>query len=1133
MAKNLLLGLGGTGSRIVNYVAADLKKKNIRINDGNISCAVIDRYCYEQDRFKQAGTDVLNFAIRNPSGLHPLKTYFDMYENCGLGDWMPSPIGIYTDVWYARMGARLEFYDYIKSGAIGELEKEIDKLIDENKETVTVQIVSSLAGATGSGILIQTAMWVRQYFERKNVPVTIKGILVLPEVFIRTVSQIGRDENECRALRANAYATVRELNAITKVKTKGYTPTNPIIIDEVGFNSNDKASFDGTPVFDNIYFLDDVTASGSACKYIVDYEKAAACMIYMQMLEPVDDGPYDDALFRVYPISEEPLYGSCGAARAEYPVASVLEYCALRAAKDELSADWRKIDQIINGIIKREKELEDDSMAPTNPRKEYIRQFDERANNREGKDTLLYKIRRDVKNESLGLKGDRCVIMLSDKIDDLLHVFDRNIRSIIENENPGNLSEIKIKYERENWVNDSNKLYCIENAKEFVFHKRNEVAGFIHALDVNIDLLAKDLADSICPIDMSDVNETDLGTVMGLFAKKDEDGQVYFVHPIAIRYLIYKLKNELEERKRIGTRLEYLRDSLSFNKATQRYESEIYMFDKTKTYEYEDALIYLDKKPLLISETKFLKQYKELYYEFNAEQYQECCRYAEKYLSYKTSVILCERIEMLIKIVERFFNNIDELPVEIDDRIADNVYETENNGNNVYYICASGKEKEALYESLNVKTSNSNTELNKTVAAAFYAQLCVKENPDAKSNRQYAGKNPLEIFANELIKTYEKTIGDYYSEEIDLDLYSAVCKSSDFEYKRENGDAEEDSNSRVKRHMKAMKDWVARVQSNSSPYLCVKDDIESDFSKTKIFWGFSPELASACPELSYVLGVNMETRQNEAYSKYELACFCAIEGLFASNISRFDEMNTYDSYYASYKELVDEMNEKVAGGDEGALVMTPHLDKTWHKILPYISKMKGKNAETQFFRNFWFAVAYGMITVNKEDHYQIERTKKNAMGTYKEDETLKYRNAPIARPEIGRLIEALRLDDSFARDVEECVDKFKKECHDNVNCKDTLFLNGIVIKDEKGDDVKHVIGGLGSASDTNALTLIVRYLNASESCYDIAEKLVSSLESLCFELAKGEPQELYKIIYNACELPAKDIDLIAHWNIKE
>lgn len=1021
MVKNLLIGLGGTGSRIVNYVAADLKKKNIRINDGNISCAVIDRYCYEQDRFKQAGTDVLSFAIRNPSGLHPLKTYFDMYENCGLGDWLPTSIYAFVDdpYWHGiqmRTGARLEFYDYIKSGAIGELEKEIDKLLDGSHESVNVQIVSSLAGATGSGMLIQAAMWVRKYLKSKNVYVTVKGILVLPDVLIRTIRGIREDKGQCRALRANAYATIRELNAITKAKMKGKAPklVNPIKLDEVDFDSSNDP--DGAPVFDKAYLMGDVTAGGSALHSIIDYEKVIARLVYMQIFDPRFNQAYveyDDALWGYFKPSIEPLYGSCGTAKAEYPVDSVLKYCALRAAKEELSADWSKIDRNIWHILKKQFIQGVAENDRVDPRKEYIRQFEELSQIENGRDKLFYKIRNDIRNEQVKQVDGKEVIASTDKVEDFLKAFNDTVKAKISHP-----------------VLDENDV-------------------------------AREIADIFCPVDMSKASEFDADSVKGLFTKKDEEGQIYFVHPITIRYLLYKLFYKLEDIVK--------------------------------------------------------------------------CSNNDLGLVNKASKILMGRLETFIKIVESFFNDLDKICADMDYSIAENVQETEDKGGKAFYICSSREDKESIYDSLNMKTGDSNKELNKTVATAFYEQLCVKENPDAKSNRQYAGKNPLGIFANELIKTYEKTIRDDYSEEIDLDLYSAVCKSSDFEYKRENGDVEEDSNSRAKRHMEAMKDLVRRLERISAPFLNVVDDPYGPVADAcKMFWGFNPALAESCKELGGILGVNTDTQASDSYDKCELNCYQEIYGIKAENIDMFNEekVNENDNYYASYEKLINKINKNVADDDIWALVQTPHLDKTWHKILPYISKMKRKNAEVQLFRNFWLAVAYGMITVNKEGQYQIERTKRTAMGVYKQIEPIEYKGSPIAKSEIGKLIEFLQLDDLFERDVDEYVDKFKKECHDIVKCKDTLFLNGIVIKDEKGDTVKHVIGGLGSDSDTNALTLIVRYLNASEACHDIAAKLVSSLESLCFELAKGEPQELYKIIYNACELPAKDIDLIAHWSIK-
>ncbi len=943
MAKELILGLGGTGGRVINYVAADLKKKNIRTNDGNISCAVIDRYCYEQDRIRQAGTDVLTLAIRNPSGPHPLKTYFDMYKDCGLGDWMPTYAQLCTDdrYWYGlqmRAGARLEFYDCLKNGTIRELEKELDKLIfNLNGERVRVTIVSSLAGGTGSGILVQVAMWLRRYFAYHEVPVEISGVLILPDVFIRTVSQIGHDERQCEVLRANAYATIRELNAITKIKTQGYKPTNPIKLDEVGFNSDDEQ--DGKPVFDRTHLIDYEVKTGSAFMSIIDYEKMIARIVCERAFGPIGDDlrSLEDNLFVRLTRSADPLYGSCGIANAVYPYESVLEYCALRATKKNLASGWNKIDKTVEAIIERQKKYKDDLCEFVDPRKEYVRQFDELSNKKEAKDKLLYNIRRDVNNEWILDEGDKCFIKLSDKIGDFIHLFRQNICDFIRSENPGKLSEIKIGCDRRDWVEEESAYFYIDDLKEFVLCKRKEVEKFIQAMDMNIDHIAKGLADSVCPIDMGEVNAKDAGTLLGLFTKKDEDGQLYFIHPIAIRYLLYKLQDELEEKKKIGAKLDHLRNRLLPDKITQKYEEEIACFDKVKTDTEEDALTYLDKKPWFMSESKFIKKYMDLYYDFNEVQFRECCDYAEYSLTYAAVTIICERVELLIKIVEDFFNGFDYLNAKIDDHIDKNIKDTKNTNQQVIYVCGSKEDKESIYTSLNLRTDDSNRGTNETVAKAFYERFCAKINPDSDYNKKYMRMDICEMLANEAIKNYEKAICDYYGDIIDLDLYSALCKSSDFEYMRENGQLETERSLRQERYEKDMRCLADKLTTGGAPFLNTHCDETNDCSAKITSWGFSPELAEACPELGYILGVNIETQKNEAYNKNELICYSEIVGVAARNIDKFNEMNTYNSYYASYEKIVNMMVEGVASGNDEILVQTPHLDKTWHKILPYIT----------------------------------------------------------------------------------------------------------------------------------------------------------------------------------------------------
>ena len=48
---------------------------------------------------------------------------------------------------------------------------------------------------------------------------------------------------------------------------------------------------------------------------------------------------------------------------------------------------------------------------------------------------------------------------------------------------------------------------------------------------------------------MGDVNMANLDSVFGLLTKADENNERYFVHPLAVRYLLYKLGARLSEIK--------------------------------------------------------------------------------------------------------------------------------------------------------------------------------------------------------------------------------------------------------------------------------------------------------------------------------------------------------------------------------------------------------------------------------------------------------------------------------------------------------------------------------------------------------------------------------------------------------
>ena len=1169
--KCLLLGLGGTGSRIINYVATDLNNRGIRINDGNICCAVIDTNGDDQEKIKGTGSGIPVLATSKP---RKVKDYMIKYARPSKGsvdydddktyadDWMPMSAQLaITDMTSGaaqmRVKSRLAFYDTIKDGTILNLEKEIEKLFqDQDNKKVTVMIVSSIAGGTGAGMFIQTAMWVRKFFERMNCGVTIRGILVLPDVFIRTVKGIRDDEGQCRTLRANAYGAIRELNAITKVRAKSNKKMNlinPIVIDEVDFDSV-KNSGDGKSVFDYAFFMGDVTSGGSALNSIKDYEKAVARLVYMQLIDPMsgDMRSEEDNLLRNNQREPEPLYGACGTARAVYPADSILEFCSLKAAKDALNTGWNKIDKIIDERLKKEKERRGDGFERTDPRAEYIRQFDTLSAKSTGQDKLLYNIRNDINNEVTVKENGSDVVKMNPKDGDFKKSFNAILDVEIAKLNPGNLSDIKIAGDKaEEWISESQEdLSHVDDMKEFVVKKKKATDNLVKTVEARVSYWASDIANAICPVDMGEVDKKANDTILNLFTKKDDEGNLCFIHPIAIRYLTYKLSAYFEEELKKREDVEQLRAEVLDEDKRIEHAKFNDLGTKDVTEGALEALDFKKLKSLFQSESAFLKKYMVKYFDYNKKVSDTCADFVKAAIKLETVAILAERMNTMIKIIEGFFKDFDKVHQTLDDKLSANIRETEDKSGKVFSVCGTQEDKEALYNSFNFSADDSNERINEVIANAFYTQLCAKSNPEADYNKQYVGKSIIKTFETEVIKNYGDIIRKEYGDDIYIDLYTAVCNSSDLKYKKEYGNEEEDGESRQARRIKEMKDLVHKLELNSAPFLNVVDDPYRLTDVRRTYWGISPALAEACPQIGEILGVNSETQKDDAYDKCELNCYQALYGILAENISMFNEenVNETDNYYANYERLVEEMKRGVADGDDEILVQTPHLDKTWHKILPFIRIKKREEAQIAFFRNFWLAVAYGMITINKDGHYQIERTKRTSMGSYAVSETLEYRGRAIFKTEISKLIELLQMDDSFERDVDEWYDKFKDEINTPGNYVDTNFLIGLAVKDkgteEEGEIVKNVIGGVASKGELNALTLMTRYLNSTG--YDEATLMSFriALENLCEQIgykkhAKSDKASLDRVkydlckrIYDACQLKDKDTMIVQDWKEK-
>ena len=330
MKQTVLIGLGGTGSRTVNNVAKLLREKEIDINDGIVTCAVLDTNQEDNQFIKNSGTEI---PVIPTCDDRDIDRYLQDYAHQDPLAWCPysrafGAENMIDGASEMRVKSRLAFMDVMSSSKIIELQNAMERVFHNRPgtpEKIRVMLVSSLSGGTGAGMFLQTALWLRKFFESRNCQVTIRGIFLLPDIFIRTIPNIRDNPRKKLYHYGNAYAAIRELNAPNKIVKGHLKPERPIIIPDL-FDSRKPPR---KPLFDNAFFIDDVDAKGAAFTSIEAYEEMVAQIVYMQLYAPMCSEmiSVEDNLFRAFEKSREPVFGSCGTAKAVYRTLGKKELC--------------------------------------------------------------------------------------------------------------------------------------------------------------------------------------------------------------------------------------------------------------------------------------------------------------------------------------------------------------------------------------------------------------------------------------------------------------------------------------------------------------------------------------------------------------------------------------------------------------------------------------------------------------------------------------------------------------------------------------------------------------------------------------------------------------------------------------
>jgi cell division GTPase FtsZ len=213
LAPTLIVGLGGKGSDIVNRVSklasAEQKKR--------ISFVIFDTDVNElnQIRFKNDKIKAIQTSTKMTVG-----EYLNIDTNA-RDNWFPvnkilSRKTLTEGAGQVRAISRLALETSIRAGSMEPLHKAIDELFkldtEKTEQALRVIIVSSLAGGTGSGLILPVSMYIKNYLDThfQQSATIIRGFFILPEVFFEVIHGLAERNN----LNCNAYATLRELDAL-------------------------------------------------------------------------------------------------------------------------------------------------------------------------------------------------------------------------------------------------------------------------------------------------------------------------------------------------------------------------------------------------------------------------------------------------------------------------------------------------------------------------------------------------------------------------------------------------------------------------------------------------------------------------------------------------------------------------------------------------------------------------------------------------------------------------------------------------------------------------------------------------------------------------------------------------------
>lgn len=980
----VFVGVGGIGSEIVVKIAERCAPGETQ----NIRFVSMDTNANDLKCVKNSKASVVPIQTSSTqSVLDYLKNDDDARNN-----WFPNNTTLYPKTVSEGAGqvraiSRLALNATIKTGEITKLYRTIDELFlkdgGEAKQALRVVIVASATGGTGSGIAMSVGMLIREYLHKhyREKSAIIRGFLLLPGV----MDPVIRSETERQSLRRNGYATIKEINAFM-IKASGFCGVRKDLERYKNLHVDVPTTTQGVETleslpFDFCFLLDRVGKDQESMQTLDQYKEFAAQSLYEQSIGPMQGKAFsiEDNIIKEFANGDNlgrNRFGGIGAAIVRYPYEDVADYIAYCRAMDRIgdaqsTGDWLKYDRKFKEA-RAEFKKKRATTLDREPTIEAVYTSElENDDKRFGVDIKSYLARNldDVASEVTD-KIDTFIISFKNEI---LETFISMPEIISINTQ---VEELKRKKDYANQPSEQNKA--------------NDNLAIIRSYEILIKKLANSVAKAKAkgilhnaPSVMTDVKPYHLEYIL-----KTTKGAM---HPNAVRYILYKLKESLsaeyEEVIKVNLQRSLKEDLPIYSAAANnpKFFDVNYKGAKQEEKSIDDVCALEKKDPSAIDK---IGGYPRVWEALN----KHLPGYSNTLFEYRDAVLFDAAYNIAIEYINRICAEYEKFYASFEAKVVGLQKEKEEivnklsfkKGSNIRYVCG---EQAYLDRLANMCPEGDNglllpDELNADIFEA------VKANAESDRLAQYdpyGDNSRTDIFDKVLIGYFRQSIREECDEIINLNIIRALATELKFKtyFDATNyvSDGEEPiipaitEDDRIEYILEAVKlgTKLASPGVGCANFSEPRDIKVCSFNKSLL------DLRDI--DIKQLIEPIVSPVETDTVSKYDFRFYSALYNITPDQLAKFkspeectvDDLYTEGAgiYYQAYHDYI----KKIGPDSTKSATISIHIDKRWDSLteMPELSMSAHYKDMIKIHSALVYGIVHGMIKTHQSSKYDARK----------------------------------------------------------------------------------------------------------------------------------------------------------------